>query len=765
MAISFHYNLIDPKTVGKGFFVEMAKRIKDEWESLSLSGNFAHGVDKYRLNRQYSTGTQPGTLYQAAFEMTDDPGTSYAQIDFRKVPPIIPKFRRIALEKIGRYQYEVTAEAVDPDAMDDRMDYEAMERANIALRGDLREMGVPDDILNDGTQDQPMSLDELAMKMNFTYKHVDASKMERSIDAVFLDNEVYDEVREKIRRDLFECGVCVLRDYKDESTGKIKIRRVDPASFGVSLTKDPMFRDCNFFFEKIYMTPDEVKAQDKQNSISDDQLKAMVEKNVERWSRRRMRGDGDESPYDKTVDQVYIPVWDIEFKSTYRVVWERKVTPSGEVIGRVDPSKSAKGETSVEDMFVWCKMKYIEGTDTVFDYGIVPHQKRPFSARWDAVSSFHAIATDMNEMEPISMVDSIIPIVDKIIIAWFKLQNIIQSARPFGFLIEIGSLEQVQIGGEDFTPLGLLDLLTQTGHLFYRAIDESGEPSSRRPVEELRSTFADEAVKWFGIMDRYMNYIRDMIGFNEFTDASTPNPRSLASVGDMATANTDNALNHIFRAERSALKRIAESVAIRVHDEIVLDDSEYYKNVVDGAPILDAKKMDSAIGRQYGIFIIDSGTAEERMSLERDIERAMELKQINVADKIRIKNMRNIKQAEMYLAIRVKQNEQDQRRFELERQRVAGDANKEAGIAVEQERQRTISVTEEEKRKTQDAKYDREERLLRLQYQLRGVDSIRMSAIDEDNRRYEAAEKMRGAATQQFEQSFNQEQAQEVPME
>jgi hypothetical protein len=190
----------------------------------------------------------------------------------------------------------------------------------------------------------------------------------------------------------------------------------------------------------------------------------------------------------------------------------------------------------------------------------------------------------------------------------------------------------------------------------------------------------------------------------------------------MATANTDNALNHIFRGEREMLRRLAESSAIRIHDILMFSDSTYYSFIFNNDVVYDDRKLGEGLERQYGINIVDSGTEEEKRQLMEDMNHALQAGQITIADKEVIKNITNIKQAQMYLSVRVKQNIEEERKYKLMLQEENAKANAEAGVVAEQAKARTLEVEYNKKMEleTLKSKLKREEMQLEAELESEG---------------------------------------------
>src|SRR5262245_28713332 len=125
---SFPNHFINPAEKGEDWIYQMANAIYNEWGCQSIS-SFEKGADRYKLNKLYSLGKQPNDMYKPMFELAEDENTSYVNLDFSPLP-VIPKFRRITNNRFAKIDFTVTAQAIDPYALDEKSDYEAEERAN-----------------------------------------------------------------------------------------------------------------------------------------------------------------------------------------------------------------------------------------------------------------------------------------------------------------------------------------------------------------------------------------------------------------------------------------------------------------------------------------------------------------------------------------------------------------------------------------------------------------------------------------------------------
>jgi hypothetical protein len=268
-------------------------------------------------------------------------------------------------------------------------------------------------------------------------------------------------------------------------------------------------------------------------------------------------------------------------------------------------------------------------------------------------------------------------------------------------------------------PLDLLDMLNQTGNLVFRRINLDGTPTNYKPIEQLENGLGQEAAEYFAVIERYMGMLRDIIGFNDLTDGSTPDPKTLNKVAQHAVDSTNNAIHHLLHAERFLLERLADDIAIRVHDSITLRDSSIYENILGPQVIKSLKEDDKHLFREYGIHIEYNGDDSERKQFEMvDLNNALTAGQITIADKIAIKNINNLKQAELLLAHRVKKNQELKQNEQKELVMTNAQASADAAAKAEQAKQQTIMVEYQAKMEEKKQSHTMDMELMKLKYDL-----------------------------------------------
>lgn len=683
---SFPSHFVNPAEKGEDWIAQMVNAIYTEWGTQSIH-SFEKGADRYRLNRLYSLGKQPIDIYKPMFELADDENSSYINLDYSPLP-VIPKFRRITNNRFSKIDFDILAQAIDPYALDEKSEYEATERANIKVREMLDELGIDTEVLNSGEVDQPMDEEELSIKMEFGYKHNQAIDLEKRIDAVY----AHENIKEKIAqtRDYgFTDGVWAMKVSTDQRTGKVTIRAVDPSQLIVSPTNDPYFRDIWYAGETILMTISDVREMAKATGVAlnEDALEDLAAKNAGLNGNPKNYAGRAIGAY--AYDSCRVPVFDVEFLSCNRFWYEKRWDKRGNpVLGRTDKPKNKQGrEYYNDDRSVVYRAKWVPGTTVLFDYGLkndVPLRQEGNS--WEAQLSYKIVAPELNGMETSPIIENIIPIADQICIAWYKLQNVIARAIPKGIMIEIGALEDISLGGggeKPMRPIDVLDMFTQTGILVYRKISMDGSMTNYKPIEELKNGLGDEAVAHFAVIDAHIQKIRDMIGFNDITDGTTPDPKTLNGVASMAAEATNNALHHMFEAEKKILEMLAEDVAIRVHDSVAFKENSPYRYIMAPSTVKSIRENKAQIHRQFSVVLEYGSDKFEKEKLSARVEKAMDAGQITLADALVVDRCRNTKQAEQILAYRIKKNAE--RQAQMKQQEVLTNAKAQADAAAQAE--------------------------------------------------------------------------------
>lgn len=553
MTNDFPSHLIDPRLKNREWILQYCKSAWSSFENDTPREIFYHSRYRYELIKQYATGSQSINKYKPLMGITEESTETWLNIDWTVIP-IVPKFRRIALGKLNKVDYNIVATPIDALASDETDDYFARMKAKILMREEAQKVD-PSMLDIPELQLEPKDakdLEELEMQMAYTYKHQMSIEAEQAIKLVLEQNEI-EKLREKVKEDLFDYGVSGYKEYID-SNKSVKVRSINPRNIIISHCKNNDFSDASYIGEVVEMTISDLK------QMAGDQFSAEeyedIAKNVIGKYGNPKEWPSSLSVYNKGYDKFKIRVLDIEFFSVNEMVYEQRIDRRGnKVYARAKYEDRNKRKDKFERFAykVVYKAKWVLDTKHMFDYGLATDMKRAKSSMMDTKLSYHLIAPEFWDMKAYGMMEQLIPIADAIQIAWYRLQNAINQSRPKGISIEMGGLEDIPLGsgGAKLDPLAVLDLYNKTGTLVYRKIDAQGRQTNTKPIEELENGLGRDVMSYWQIIQNNIQMLRDLTGLNEMTDGSTPDPRTLTTVAKLAYEGTNNALHHVSSGDKN----------------------------------------------------------------------------------------------------------------------------------------------------------------------------------------------------------------------
>jgi len=688
----FPSHLVDPSQKNKAW---ISQYIKAAWNDFNTSypSSLYNGRDKYHETKLYMLGKQPISRYRTLLgdDTTANGDSSWVNINW-DILPIIPKFRRIAIETLLKTEYNISIDAIDPVAQDDKNNFYAENAAKIKVREELAKNGLDPDLVPQPDIDVA-NLQELDMYMNYSYKHRLAVEMEQAIKLI-LNNNRFESERALIIEDLHDNGIAAYKDSID-SNGNIKVRRVNVSNLIHSYSNSPTLDDIQYAGEVLELTISDLKEM-AGDSLTPQQYEMIAEKYTGRLNNPASIRE-DQSNSLRNIDGFRILVLDLEFLSINSLILEERVNSKGNpVVGRTSKIKDNRKDKkySKTDYKAVYTGKWVIDSDIFFDCKLQTNMKRAISSMSETRLSYHIVAPNIYQSGSYSLGSQTITIADNIQLAWYKLQNVMLRARPRGISIEIGALEDIPIGkaGKQMKPLDIIDLYNQTGNLIYRRTADTGDSSNYRPIDELNNGIGNEALEYFGIINNNMQLLRDILGFNEITDGSTPDPRTLKGVAKLASESTNNSLGYIRRAERDLLERLCYDLTLRIQDVAKTGYISGYIRALGSSTVQFFKLDPDVSAYECGLIITQKPNEAEREKLARRIEQAIEINQITLADAMMIENLDNMKYAEILLAYKIKQNKEEAQKLSMEQQQMNANIQAQAAQIAEEEKRKTLQL-------------------------------------------------------------------------
>lgn len=647
------------------------------WDDYSVMENMSFYSDRSAYTRymSYALGRQSIVKYQNLLNKDQAEDFTYFNIDWSPLP-IFTKFREIALARVKQVDYNVEATPVDPIAKVEQQENKARQAAKIIGREVLSQADpnmIPGSPLQKA-EGEFNSLDELEVLHSVTYKHAAAEQIEEAIEYVLNYND-FEEVRAEVKRCIFDFGIGGAKEYVD-ANGVVRVRAVDPSNIVINKCERRDFKDAQYIGEVVSMSIQDVAA-DAGHKFSKEQLDKIVSQAKNKYSSNgKSRTNG--TIYQRETDDLKVDVLEVEWISVNEIIYEMGEDKRGNMMASRSNRKKAakkKGQNHKTARYKTIyTAKWIIGTDFMWDFQMQNYQKRKRSELQETEFSYHLFAPQFDRLTSriSSRVDQAIPVIDAMHLAWFRLQNVIATARPKGISIEIGALEDVDlgVGQQQFTPYDIIDLYNKTGNLVYRRKDETGVQSNFLPINELNNGLGQEADQYFALIQQNIQLLRDITGLNEVSEGFG-GERTTNDVAALANQSSNNALHSIIEADQNILKRTYQSVLLRL-SSIFQGNSEVinpmYAQALGKDTVSFIGDMKAASSYEYGIILENKPDLIERQKFLARLDQYSNTGLLEPDDIFLVENTPSLKKAQMIISYKIKKRKEEAQKAQQQQQ-------------------------------------------------------------------------------------------------
>lgn len=681
---------VDPKTKGREWLLKYAEQA---WkDGTGVSPHIFYGAaPKYNELKLYALGKQDVSRYKKPY--VDEQGETFATgLDYT-VRPVISKYRDIAISKLQQRQYNIVATPIDAIAKSDADSYFADIRAKILMRDMLKQIN-PEALESPQVKQlpgEPEDMEELDMQKDYTWKHNMAMEAEM-VWSLITDMNGFPEERSKTITNMYDFGVGGYKEWNDANNAT-KLRAVDPRNVICGWCRRPDFTDATHMGEVI-----EVNLSYLQTIFSDEELKSL--NNLKQYAYRP-------SSNTSTTDKSKVQVLDLELITTDDIIFSQRETTSGNVVyGRedykkYDPKKKVviKGREEpkytnkrVENVY---KCKWVIGTTLLYDFGLATNQKREKSNPSKAALSYHMMAWNFDNMQAVGVMERLRPTLDEYQETVVKIRNFKNKWIAYIIDIDMDALESVSLGngGQNMKPMELIDMMLQTGILLSRKREAMTGNINYKSVDIIPTAMAQELAVLINELGRLEGEISKISGFNELTDGSTPNAKTLVPVAASAIDATNNSQYPIIRADKSLNERLAKGIVLRV--QMAVKSGKPVEGIVRSLGETTVKffrTSESFPLHEFGIQVEDRPTNEERSLLIQELNLKNAQQQVDPEVFVMIMDAPNLKQARMLLAYYTKKKRKKDQEQAMQVQQQNGQIQIQSAQAAEQAKQQTLQL-------------------------------------------------------------------------
>jgi len=671
----------------------VGRAIEGEWFRGYRYGTNAPGYavnfNNYNLLRLYARGEQPVQKYKDELAINGD--LSYLNLDWKPVP-VVSKFVDIVVNGMSQRSYDINAYAQDPVCSKIRTDYARNLMVDIEARDYLEKakkmLGV--DAFSQDPINAPQDKEELEVHLQMDFKQSVEVAEEEVINQI-LDKNRYDLVRQRFNYDLTVLGIGSVKTSWNRSQGVV-VDYVDPAHLVYSYSDDPNFEDLYYVGEvkSVYLA--DIKKQFP--SLTDQELETIQKYPGNQEYLRNWNGKQD----DQTIQVLYF-----EYKSYSDQVYKIKYTDAGleKVLEKPDTFAPPPNDgfervsRTIETLYSGAK---ILGHPMMLDWRMAEHMTRPVADTTKVNFSYAITAPRMYKGRIESLVSRITGFADMIQLTHLKIQQVLARVVPDGVFLDMDGLAEVDLGnGTNYNPAEALNMYFQTGSVVGRSMtQEGGMNPGKVPIQELQTGSGGGKINsLIQTYQYYLQLIRDVTGLNEARDGSNPDKNSLVGLQKLAAANSNTATRHILQSSLYLTARACENISLRVADSLQFPfTKEALKNSISSFNTGTLQELMNLQIHDFGIFIKLEPDEEEKAELEQNIQIALKSGQIDLADAIDIREVRNLKLANQMLKFRRKKKaEADQAAAQanIQAQAQANQQTAEKAILAEMQKQQALT--------------------------------------------------------------------------
>ena len=636
--------------------LQVSRAIEQEWFNYGGSGSnrYASNWNNFHNLRLYARGEQSVQKYKDELAINGD--LSYLNLDWKPVP-ILSKFSNIVANGITQKQYDITSYAQDPESLDKRTKYaqDIMFDINTTEARALATQVMPGNYTRSPLKESelPESKEEMELHMQLSYKQSIEIAEEEAISTVLATNE-FDSIKSRVNQDLVNIGIGITKTSFNPAEG-IVVKYVDPAYCVWSYTEDPNFDDIYYVGEVKSITIPELKKEFPH--ISDEELER-IQKSP--GNRRLIRGFEN---YDyNTVQVMYF-----EYKTYTDQVFKIKRTDNGleKAIEKTDAFNPPANDNfdrvsrSIEVLYEGAK---VVGSDMMLKWEMSENMTRPMADTTRVEMSYSMAAPRMYKGVIQSLISKCIGFADVIQLTHLKIQQVLSRMVPDGIFLDMDGLAEVDLGnGTNYNPAEALNMYFQTGSVVGRSLTQDGDMNRGKvPIQELSSSSGIGKIQALITAYNYnMQMIRDVTGLNEARDGAMPDANALVGLQKMAANASNTATKHIQDASIYLALSTCENISLKIADVLNFPlTKNSLMNSISTFNVETLKEIQKLNLHDFGIFLEMEPDDEEKAELAKNIQIALQTKEIDIEDAIDVKEIKNLKLANQLLKLKRKKKQE-----------------------------------------------------------------------------------------------------------
>lgn len=412
---------------------------------------------------------------------------------------------------------------------------------------------------------------------------------ESGVNQVFQASGLFDVVKEKLLHDSAEVGLVGTYTCMNDQ-GVIIPEWVKPENAFYSYSEFPDFRDCTWMGRVLGMKISEIRTKygvEFGGKLTEEQLFiiAQTAKEYQKYDKIRWIDDWN-STYLRPYDEWNVDVIEFEIKTVdsdpYTLIETKR--NKNTIVKRGKPTKLADNEEYVQDT-KWNIYRgvYLRSPEFLFEWGIKENMIRPQDPNsvGDAEFSYSYYMYQNQDMKNVAVPEKIQEPTEQMILARYKMQQLVMKMRPTGSAINWDALQEIDFGlGDKNQTIDPKKLYDQTGDIYYRGKDAEGNPIPVPIVELQNSGFLSQMQGLIQIYQFHYQVLKDELGEDPAITAQAAKPRVAVDNIQTSIQAADEATDYMYDAYLYLMEMTAKKVSCLLHDSVTFG-AQAYRQIMD----------------------------------------------------------------------------------------------------------------------------------------------------------------------------------------
>ena len=597
----------------------------------------------WRANREFSMGTNSMKEFMDLLRVEGN--QTYVNLDWSTIK-IAPKFVEILLGTYLSRREKPIVKATD----DMSFSIKEMEKQEAAFRMKNKEQiqALEEQIGHkiETNKFMPEDEDDLALYFDLEYRLPEEILFETKIKKI-LDENDYSVLKRTLLRDIIDVNFAATKVYFD-GNHNIRIKRVKPENLIYNVFETDNGKDIAYIG---HVNPMKISVIRKKYNLDEETLFKLAQKASRELKRTENLYWKDSYKYTelRPYDDYAVLVFDFEVKTTdveYTVKTENKygnvlaipkqgrpVAPAGqELAGEVIESK-------VMNIYhgVWvCE------TEIMLDWDLVSNTIRPYNNGVDAMFSYSVICPNSTGSLIPSMIEKAMGPIRAMLLIRMKMQQLIALMKPDGFSVDISGFRDVDLGtGNSVEPLQLMKIYDQTGRVFWDSTGDDGQPKAF-PIQQLPNN--GNVAQLNTLISQYnfnLDRLREEMGISEYRDGSSVPVKTGLGVMQQQVQSSNSATEYLYDAFTTVMEETTEKVAMMLWDTVIFKATKYKE--MEGYDM-------SLLDMTFDVKVEMLPDEQKKAELNNMMMQALQAGGISYEQVFKIKNIEDVKLAELYLA-------------------------------------------------------------------------------------------------------------------